>query len=56
MTEPLCQSCINREIEWRLKDNHHYAQVLVCVYDMANFPNMHKCIRYESQEVHHEAE
>ena len=47
--EPLCKTCNNREIDWVLVGKE-YVQKLVCVYDKANYPNMHKCIQHEPDE------
>ena len=43
--ESLCKSCDNRDTAYVYKGGK-YVYELICIYDMANFPNMAKCVKY----------
>lgn len=42
---PLCKTCDNRDVAYVLVSGR-YTPKLICVYDMSNFPSMHKCDKY----------
>jgi len=44
---PLCETCLNKDTAFVLH-GPKYVEEDVCIYDMANFPKMHKCVKYEN--------